>query len=436
MIVRSNPLLLVVCFCFFTIHTLWSQVYEEKKSQHRFAQTYVGFNAQYTPSSGSVIFNEKTSAFPSQLQPRFTIGGVHFWGKFDFNMNLPLARFGDTDLGDGDYVIYNTGADLSARYYPWRLKYNKLRPFIGVGWNTVKVDLGNVALDERTEGFITTSLLSGLSFMYKGWRINGEVMYMPGNKRDFYSSLTQKDAIELPPFYFSLGVVKHFDFTLSEEKHKESGRTAAVEQALLKKGKLNSFSLGVAPNGSYFTQFEAFSGDLQSLPRQKGSFNWEFGLGYLFHRARMHVGFTYRNYSSHALSYNLHHIIRREALSLEAYRFLTDYNGFVPFVGVSLSGERWATGLFINDQQEGETVRTQLFSPGIIFGWDILPSPLETWVLRTNLRYYPMQKIQDVRGNTSRVDQFEFNFIQFVFYPNRWVHVRKQKRAYDQQNSL
>lgn len=427
---RITCLYLSTLFVLLT-YSVCSQVYSEKRTQHRFAQTYVGFNAQYMPMSGSVVWNNNLHKLPSQVQPRFTIGGVHFWGKFDFNMNIPLARFGNTDLGDDTYAIYNTGADLSARYYPWRLKYNKLRPFLGVSWNTVKLELGNETTGERTEGFITTSLLAGLSFMYKGWRVNGELMYLPGNKRDFYGSLTQKDALELPPLYLSIGLVRHFDFTLPEEKHKESGRTEAVEQALLKKGKLNSFSVGIAPNGSYFTQFEAFSDDLQSLPRHKGSFNWEFGLGYLFHRARMHIGFTYRNYSSNSLSYGLQHIIRREALSLEAYRFLTDYNGFVPFVGVSLSGERWATGLFVNDEQDGETVRTQIFSPGIIFGWDILPSPLETWVLRTNLRYYPMQRIQDIRGNSSRVDQFEFNFIQFVFYPNRWVHVRKQKQVYD-----
>lgn len=65
-----------------------------------------------------------------------------------------------------------------------------------------------------------------------------------------------------------------------------------------------------------------------------------------------------------------------------------------------------------------------MISPGIIFGWDIVPSPLETWVLRTNLRYYPLQKVKNPTGEISRVDQFEFNIIQLVIYPNRIINTR------------
>jgi uncharacterized membrane protein len=115
-------------------------------------------------------------------------------------------------------------------------------------------------------------------------------------------------------------------------------------------------------------------------------------------------------------------------LALEAFWFFWDYNGFVPFVGPTISFERWASCRFENYVQQGETQRTQMISPGILFGWDILASPLETWVLRTNLRYYPFQKVRDSDGKWSRVDQFEFNFIQLVVYPNRWVHIRKAKR--------
>jgi hypothetical protein len=415
---------------------LGAQVYTEKKSQHRFAQTYVGVNAQYIPKGGSLVWQDHSQPFPSYTIPRFTIGGVHFWGKWDFNMNIPLTVLGSNLLEQGGYADFTSGADLSARYYPWALKFGKLRPFVGASFNTMQLDLGTSNDFERTEGFITASLVGGLSFMVNNWRINAEMMYLPFNKRGFYSNLTESHTFELPPYYFSLGIVHHFDFTLSEEKPKESGKTKAVEAELLKKGKLNSISLGVAPNGSYFAAFNPLEGKYASLSKHKGSFNWEFGLGYLFHKAKTHVGLTYRNYSSKSLSYDYLHIIRREALSLEAYRFLWNFNGFVPYAGISISGERWAAGIFENDNQVGETVRTQMISPGFIFGWDILPSPLETWVLRTNLRYYPMQEIRDIGNRKTRVDQFEFNFIQFVWYPNRWVHVRKAKKRYDQQHSL
>ena len=64
-----------------------------------------------------------------------------------------------------------------------------------------------------------------------------------------------------------------------------------------------------------------------------------------------------------------------------------------------------------------------MISVGVLFGWDILASPLETWVLRTNLRYYPFQRINDSDGTKTRVDQFEFNFIQLVLYPNRMKNI-------------
>lgn len=406
-----------------------AQVYSEQKTQHRFAQTYVGLNTQVIPSSGRLVFQDQQYQFPMRVIPRFTLGGLHFWGKLDFNMNIPLGSFGETSLAQDGEVGFSGGADLSVRYYPWRLLDGKLRPFVGASFNTMRLSLERAALGERTEGFITSSALAGLSFTFKDWRINTEWMFLPQNGRDFYSSVQEKHRFELPNHYFSIGLVRHFDFTLSEEAPKLSGKTKALEEKLSKEKSLNSFSLGFAPNGSYFLKSPSFSGDLRSLPKHKGSFNFEYSLGYLLHKQKLHLALTYRTYSSNSLSYELEHVVRRQALSLEGFKFLANYHGFVPFVGVSLSAERWATGLFENDVQQGETSRSRIFSPGIIFGWDIQPSSVDTWVLRTNLRYYPNQKVNDIQGTSSWVNQFEFNFIQFVFYPNRWWNVRRAKKG-------
>lgn len=409
---------------------LVAQVYIDQKTQHRFAQTYFGLNTQFVPSSGRLVWQNYEQPFPSQILPRFTLGGLHFWGKLDFNLNIPITASRNKDLiGDGS-INFNTGADLSVRYYPWQLVDNKFRPFAGLSFNTMKLSLENESLGVRAEGFLTYSLLAGLSFAHKGWQINAEVMFLPRNKREFYSDNLQKHQFELPRSYVSIGLLKFFDFTLEEEKGKVLGETQAMEEMLLDRGNLNSFSIGIAASSTYFIKSPDFSGDLVSLPNHKGSFNIEYGLGYLFHEAKLHIGLTYRNYSSSSVSYDLEHIIRREALSFEAFKFLWDYNGFVPFLGVSLSTERWASGLFVNDVQQGETAQDRLFSPGIILGWDIVSSPLITWVLRTNLRYYPFQKINDLHLEEIRVDQFEFNFIQFVFYPNRWNKMRKAKRYF------
>jgi len=407
-----------------------AQVYSDIKTQHRFAQTYVGLNTQAIPTSGRLFLQNQEYKFPQQLIPRFTIGGMHFWGKLDFNMNIPLTSFGNNSITQEAGIEFSSGPDLSARYYPWRLLDGKVQPFFGASFNTMSLTLERKEHGERFEGFITYSALVGLSYSINDWRINAEWMFLPGNERDFYSNTQDKHRFELPNSYFSIGLVRHFDFTVKEEAPKQSGRTEGLEKKLLEEKKLNSFSIGFAPNGSYFLRSPHFSHGLQSLPQHKGSINLEYSLGYLFHKQKLHFGLTYRAYSSHALSYELHHIVRRSAISLEGFKFMANYHGFVPFIGLSLSAERWATGLFVNDVQQGETVRSQIFSPGIIFGWDILASPIESWVLRTNLRYYPFQEIHDINGQRSRVDQFEFNFIQLVFYPNRWRNIRRAKKAF------
>ncbi|MDN4166981.1 hypothetical protein QWY31_15830 [Cytophagales bacterium LB-30] len=346
-------------------------------------------------------------------------------------MNIPLANIGETRLTQEGEVWFSSGADLSMRYYPWRLLDGKIYPFVGVSFNTMKLLLEDAQLGERAEGFIATSALAGLSYSFKGWRINAEWMFLPKNDIDFYSNTRDKHRYELPNSYFSIGLVRHFDFTLGEEGPKRSGKTKALEEMLLGDGKLNSISVGFAPNGAHFLKSPSFSGDLRSLPNHKGSFNFEYSIGYLLHKQKLHFGLTYRTYSSNSISYGWEHVVRRQALSMEGFKFVANYHGFVPFVGLSLSAERWATGLFERDIQQDETVRSSIFSPGIIFGWDIQPSSVDSWVLRTNLRYYPNQKINDIQGKSSRVDQFEFNFIQFVFYPNRWWNVRQAKRSYE-----
>ncbi|MCB0640174.1 MAG: hypothetical protein KDC44_00980 [Phaeodactylibacter sp.] len=426
---RKTSVLLCLC-CLCCIHETAAQLYAESKTQHRFAQTYIGLNTQLMPASGQLVWQDEQQPFPTQIVPRLTIGGLHFWGKLDFNMNFPLTLLGDRSLTAGGEVRYNPGADLSARYYPWRMLFGKVRPYFGVSLNQSTLILGSEARGRRADIFINTSLLGGLSFAAKGWQLNAEVMYMPRSQRDFYSTLQHRHTFQLPQVYPALGLIRFFDVTLKEEAPKLAGKTQVLEKQLLAEGKLNSFSIGFAPSSAYFIQAPPPLADYPSLPRHKGNVNLEFGLGYLFHQANLHLGLTYRSYTSNTDSYTLEHLIKRQALSLEVYKFLWDYNGFVPFAGLSLSGERWATGLFAGDVQQGETQRSQLLSPGLIFGWDILASPLETWILRTNLRYYPFQNIKEVDGSKVRVDQFEFNFIQLVIYPNRMKHIGRAKQNF------
>ena len=421
---------LLVVLSLWNLSQVQAQLYTERKNQHRFAQTYLGLGAQYAPSGGQLFWNDGQSAFPHMVAPRLTIGGLHFWGHVDFQMNFALSHLTNRQLDPQTQFEYSSGSDLNVRFYPWAIKFGAIRPYVGIGVNFTTFTLDHEFLGFRGDIYMQTTATAGLSFAFKNWQVNAEANWFPFNKKTFYTNHQDAATMVLPPLYVSLGVARYFDVTLREEKGMESGSTLALEEELKADKKLSCFSIGIGASTTFFLSAPKFStGARASVPRHKSEIHPDLGIGYFFHRANMHVGLSYRWFQSGVESYGVEHLIRRQSLAIEGYKFLLNYKGFVPFVGLTIGLERWAMAEFIGNEQVGATQRTQMIAPGLIFGWDILASPLETWVLRTNLRYYPFQTITDVEGKQSRVDQFEFNFIQAVFYPQRMVHIPKAKKA-------
>ncbi|MEO1074606.1 MAG: hypothetical protein AAFX41_01430 [Bacteroidota bacterium] len=56
---------------------------------------------------------------------------------------------------------------------------------------------------------------------------------------------------------------------------------------------------------------------------------------------------------------------------------------------------------------------------GLTFGWDIRPNRLQSWILRTNLRWYPTLSLPVADDGDIAFGNVEFNFIQLILYPNR-----------------
>lgn len=422
-------LLFLVLLCGWSLQLIVAQPYLEKASQHRFARGYIGLNTQYQPNSGTMFIDEVPQSFPTQVVPRITLGGVHFWGRLDFSMSLSLARFTHSQLSESTSIVYQTGGDFSARYYPWQIKEHRLRPYIGGGLQYIVLGLQHEDLGSRYDFLPSFSGVGGFSYALGDWQLNADVTWLPFTETHFYTNRTQQETFRLPSLYYSLGLVRYFDSTIKKEREKESGQWDFIVSELEPRNRLNTFTLGLAPTTAFFFENPTYqSAERQSVPNHKAVMTMEVGLGYQWHKPGIHVGMSYRNYQSTRKSYGLEHAIRRRAITVEAYKFLLDYNGFVPFIGPSLSWDRWSTGEFENGELIGSVQRTEKLTPGIIFGWDIVASPYETWLLRTNLRYYPLVEITDIEGKKSRVDQFEFNFIQVVLFPNRLWHVTKRKK--------
>lgn len=371
------------------------------------------------------MFGNESSSFNQQINPNISLGGIHFWGRFDFHMNFSIPLNTSMDVAEREVVQFQSG-ELSARFYPWRIQNNKFRPFLGVGTNLSNLGVFDGLGRVRDDLYFHPSILVGGSLKFREWQINLESYFLMNTKHNFYQNIAQETNVSLPNFHLSLGVRRYFDVTIHKESDKENGFTEKIFQQLKESKKLSSISLAIGPSAAFFIKAPAYPNQFgrESLPRHKSSYNWDIGLGYYWFRANSHIGLTYRNYSSNSNSYSFEEVIRRRSIALEAYKFFWDYNGFVPYIGVSISYETWATAEFVNNESQG-TIRTETISPGIIFGWDIVASPLETWLLRTNLRYYPFQQINSIDGSKKRVDQFEFNFIQVVLYPNRFFKINK-----------
>lgn len=407
-------------------------MYLEEQIQHRFAQTHVGLSYRYQPEGGRLFWQGadglEQGTFPAFSTPQISIGGLHFWGRLNFTINF------DVPLGKEQVIAPNTSirqrqfADLAAHVYPWRIEFGKLRPFIGGTYTSHSLSYERNG-QERTDGWLAFYPEGGLSFASHNWQANLKATYSWSPEKEFYIDNRTPVSMELPPWQISIGLLRYFDTTLREEPGIKDGSTYALEEDLQSAGKLNSFSVGIGASSGIFLRRPAYEDFVrQALPRHKTALHLDLGLGYLFHRPGIHVGVSYRDYDNRVSSYGYQQILRRKSIALEGFKFLLDYNGFVPFLGLSLSYDRWAMAEFEGSVQVTEVARTEGLQPGLIFGWDILPSPLETWVLRTNLRYYPNLKINSVEGRRTRVDQLEFNFIQLVLYPQRMYHVGKTKR--------
>ena len=110
--------------------------------------------------------------------------------------------------------------------------------------------------------------------------------------------------------------------------------------------------------------------------------------------------------------------LKRSSIGLEVTKFLFDYHGFVPFVGPYVGYET----LSFEENFEGQLthdVTDEQIGYGIAFGWDIRPNRLQTWILRTNLRWFPDLKLQIEGDAEISFDNVEFNFIQLILFPGR-----------------
>jgi hypothetical protein len=408
-----KSLLLTSVLVITTFSSVLAQVYNPSwgKKRHRFAQFELGISQTTTPNAGKtqVMTTDgsiKDYQFGTAQTTAFYIGGTHFWGHADFAVNIPIYK---------NSKGMSFGAELLAKYYPICIETNKLRPYVGVSM----APFGHSQNDGGSVSKTYFPLLAGLNYARGKHQFEFGLTYNYNKKFDYYISRTTIGQAELPTLMFNTTYKFTLESTVGAERNWINGKTKTTTDALAKEKKLNAFSIAAGPS-SAFTMAESPYIKENTPYLGKHGFNVfvDLGLGYYFYKPDVHLNLAYRSNKATLKGYGLTNTVKRQSLTFEAYKFLGDYHGFLPFIGPNVSYEN----LSVTEQDGVKNPVLGSFKgvkAGITFGWDIRPDDLQGWLLRTNLRWQPNLGVTMPDGKKVRLDQLEFNFIQLVLYPER-----------------
>jgi len=406
--------ILISVVCLFSLPLLAQPYVDGGRTRHRFAQLNFGIDARLFTASGS----ETTFANSAGLlekrplgnhhETRLIIGGTHFWGHADFYVAFTVWSKSESN--------FKTGVETGARYFPFRIQHKKFRPFIGVSWVTTSFKQGNGVYLSRNKFPAST----GFVFNYRNHLFEIGAGYNYNNSDSYYINRTTSIPIRTQPFWISAGYKFMIETTVGAERNWQNGRTKAVTDTLSKYGRLNGFTLGVGPSSAMFlrkSSHNKVAAPYIDNPKSGNVFP-EFSIGYYLHRSDLQFNLSYRRITSEIGAYGFSQKLVRKAVTFETYKFLGDYHGFVPFAGLAFSYEDLSVRE--TDITDVEISTFKGVKPGIVFGWDIRPDRLQSWYLRTNLRWFPGLNVNMKSGGSVSFDQLEFNFIQLVIFPERF----------------
>jgi outer membrane protein W len=429
----KNHLLLILFFKLFIINA----IAQEKRNRYDFAQSYIGFSSQIIPGFGTTqILIDSTLTdrkLPYTYQPRIDIGGLHFWGHLDMMASIPLFGGYRINYSNVDYHI-STGFSMNIRYYPVNLlKPTRfgLRPFAGIKWSDMrywqKVEGSERGIQLNKQIVMAET---GCAVEHKKYLIDLTVQWMPFNRFSYPVSRTMQGNLKFPPLSFKVGVKYLFDITAVNKKPEVKNETDAYQKFLTEKKKLNSWSVGIGisevlPVGvsSYKNiperTFLQNPGPMHIFP--------EIGFTVYFFRTDLELRLAYRPVWNKQEGYGFIHKTFRHSVSLEAYKFLFDYKGFLPFAGLGFG----YNNLHLQEIDNGNVViqkNEQKLAPLILIGWDIRPTRVEWMIIRSNIRWTPWLSME-IGDTRLQFNDIEINFLQYVVYPGRIKAKKEFKRA-------
>lgn len=405
----------------------------QDKNRYNFAQTYIGFSTQFITGNGTTTYQPDDIAtaekvpLPTVLQNRIEIGGLHFWRRADFYVSIPVLSI-NFNQPDALKAYLGTGVATGARYHFTPLHPKRFSPFAGFNWSVL-----SYSQKKENQSFgpelnkHRLMLEAGLSYTAKAFSITSiYAQYTPNHNFTYATSRKTFGEVNFPAFAFAFSYKKAFDFSanLSNPEVKKYNNT--LTNHLNKNNRISGLTIGIGPSSAFSLQkndynkinrlFLANPSPVVLLP--------DIGLGYYFHKADAEIRLSYRPIKQVQQAYDFEQTAIRNSVVAEAFKFIGDYHGFVPFIGCF--GGMEFLSLKEKDELNNSTVNFNdtKASYGIVTGWDIRLNHAQPFLLRTNIRYSPNLSLE---ANNSSFDfsQLEINFIQFVLYPQRIKSIRQ-----------
>jgi len=416
-------------------NSLLAQEYiTEGKKRLNFAKTYFELGGQYSPSFSSKKISTNQNVLnvtnPASIIPYLNIGAMHFWGHADFFISIPLSQINLSKSESIDFTL-NQSVVTGARFFPWAIEDKKVRPFIGASWAIVNSKQEN----KQNSGqpiFSKSKLIFDAGLVYgKGSFITriGVNIY-PNTAINYPISQTRFEQVKTPNWGAYFGLIYAIETTRSKNMDKENvrlnkfPRTSSPTMNAIKKG---DWFVGIGPSTSFMLTSSMYNNEKYPYFNKKPISNsfLDVSLGYQFNKQGIVTALSYRNPNFTNEAFGTKQSVTKSSFVLETYKFLTDYSGFTPYIGLNLAFDR------IDYSEKSSTnnisISKKIVTPGITFGWDILPGKTEQWVvLRTNLRWFPFEKL-DINNKIFSLNQLEYNVIQAVFYPSRFRNVKGKK---------
>lgn len=418
-----------LCAIFISLSTLslygqadstYTQSYLNKST--RFAWFTYGADLNYL-SGGTTqqLINGVKQAvdFGSTIIPRFTIGGIHFWGHTDFYVSfaLPTLTIQDSPQNIRDLKI-NHPIETGMRLYPIKLQPNRISPFVGISFRRLRFsqesESSNSSNGVPTFGRNIQPVQFGVTYTTNKWHISASGYYNHQNEFDYFISPTETAGVRLAPVSLNLSLLRYIDSNRDMRTPKGVKQINKDYKMLKNENLLSDWFFGVGPSSALQLSKSPFLKENYPFFYDDYSSNIlpDLSLGRYFHKIDANINLSYRAYSDEYKGFDTEIKIRRKSIGVESVKFLFNYLGFVPFAGPILSYENLRTTV------NGINYQEKKMALGITFGWDIRITKAGTRLLRTNLRYYPNLHM-NIDGEKMMFNHLEFNFIQFVQFIGR-----------------